>query len=354
MKNYLEIIKTFLGWRFIVFFLSLPIIGLGGNHSLFANFDGHRYISIAQEGYGTPNTFYSYSLFPLYPLLIRIFSQMFSYLNSGLFLSHLFIFLSLIIFQKLARLDYSKVVSEKAITLLLCFPASFFFISVYSESLFLFLSLTSIYFCRQKKYLFSVLVAALASYTRAAGVLLWLIIIVEYLEENKGQIHRIIQPKSLLLLLPPLGFIYYLNYLQVYTSSFLKFLPSFPTKFVFLHQVALRYLKMVIFIDHTSSLFWVILTELIIGFFALYILIISYNKIRLSYWIYFFISYFVPTLWGSYTSIARFLIVVFPMFYFLSFWLETKPKIYQKVFYITSFFLMILNMSLFLKGVFVG
>ncbi len=354
MKNYLEVIKTFLGWRFILFFLSLPVIGLAGNLTPFANFDGLRYISIAQEGYGTPNTFYSYSLFPLYPLLIKFLSPLFGYLYSGLFLSHLFLLLSLIAFYRLARLDYSKSVAQKAIMLLLCFPASFFFVSVYSESLFLFLSLTSVYFCRQKKYLFSVLVAALASYTRAAGIFLWLIILVEYLEENKGQIKEIFKPKLLLLLIPPLGFVYYLNYLQIYTSSILKFLPSIPNKFVFLHQVILRYLKMIIFIDHTSSLFWVILTELIIGFFMLYLLVVSYNKIRFSYWLYFFISYLIPTLWGSYSGISRFIVVVFPMFYFLSFWLETKPQIYQKAFYLFSFLLMILNMSLFLKGVFVG
>ncbi len=354
MKKLLEVLKIFAGWRLALLFLTIVFVPLSQNFVALSNFDGLRFLNIAKEGYGTPHTFYSYSLFPLYPLMVKYFSGLMGYLGSGLFVSHFFALGSLILFKKLAELDYSKQSVNRSLILFLCFPASFFLISVYSESLFLFLCLAAVYLSRKKYYLLSGIMAFLATYTRSVGIFLWILLLVEYYQENKNNLKNILKPISLTLLIPPLGALYYFNYLQVNTSNVLNFLPTIPQKFVFLHQVILRYGKMLVFMDHLSPLFWVILTEAIVGFFALFLLVISYGKLRTSYWIYFFLSFFIPTLWGNFVGMPRFMIVVFPVFFFLGNWLERQHPYFQKFYYSVSVILLIINFSLFLNGIFVG
>ena len=101
-NDYLFIIKSFLGWRlllFLVLFFAFKYVPLqkdflgGGlfnylsNPHLWAlaNFDGEHYLSIAQNGY-LPLT---YAFFPVYPYLIKLFAETFghtliNYLFSGL------------------------------------------------------------------------------------------------------------------------------------------------------------------------------------------------------------------------------------------------------------------------------
>ena len=214
-----SLLKTLLTWRLLLLVVTILFVSATKSLVVFSNFDGIRYLNIAKEGYGTPHTFYSYSLFPLYPLLIKFFSPLFGYLFSGIFLSHLFALASFFVFQKLALIDYPKPVVFWATLLLLCFPGSFFLISVYSESLFLLLSLCAVYFARKKQYLPSAIIAFLACYTRPAGVFLWFALLIEYYLDHKNNIKKLFKIETLTLLVPPLGLIYYLNYLQVYTSS---------------------------------------------------------------------------------------------------------------------------------------
>ena len=70
---------------------------------LWANFDGGHYISIAETGYHT----YQQAFFPLYPLVISLLSKLtgYSFVNSGLIISHIAFFIGLIVFYKLAILE---------------------------------------------------------------------------------------------------------------------------------------------------------------------------------------------------------------------------------------------------------
>ena len=353
-KTLNSLFKNFLNWRVLLLLVVLFSVPLVKSFSVFSNFDGIKFIDIAKEGYGTPNTYYSYLLFPLYPTLIRFFAPAIGYLASSLFLSHFFAFASLYLFQKLALLDYPKDSVKRAVVLLLCFPASFYLVSSYSESLFLFLCLTSVFLSRKKQYLFSGLAAALASYTRLAGLILWAVLLVEYFQENKESIKNFFSLNTLYLLLPPAGAFYYLNFLQINDSNIQRFYESLPNKFIFLHQVIFRYLKMLLLMDHDTALFMIVLTESIISLFAIYLLFVTYKKIRPSYWIFFFLSFFIPTLSGDFVSMPRYLLVVFPIFFFLGDWLERQHPYFQKLYYLTSYFLLFINLSFFVRGIFVG
>lgn len=354
MKTIKQLFLIFLSWRIVLVTVGIFSSGVSLFLQTTSNFDGIRYLNIAKYGYGTPSTYYSYSLFPFYPLLIRSFTSLNNSLFAGLIISNVSLFLSLLIIYKLFRLDLNKKYSYYAIVMLLVFPASFFLGSVYSESLFLLLSVSSVYLARKNKFLPSTILAMLASYTRPAGLLLWVLLIVEYFAQNLPTLKKSINLRFLLLIIPPLGAINYLKYIFVNTSNLSFALPSVPDKFVFLHQIFIRYFKMVLLVDHSSSLFWIVLTEALIGLLGLMVIIFSYKKIRLSYWIYFSLSYLIPSLWGNFVGFSRYLIVAFPLFIYLSSWVDRQHPFVKYAYFFSSTLLLLINFILFTKGIFVG
>ncbi len=354
MLNKINLISLVIKWRLAIFIITLLVLPIDQAIKSLANFDGLKYIAIAEEGYGTPSTFYSYNLFPLYPLIVHYFSSLFDYFYSSLFVSHLFALSAIFMLYKLATIDFTPEKSKKVVLLLLLFPASFFLITAYSESLFLTLSLSALYFARKQYFFISAVFAALATYTRAAGLILWVCLIIEYLSNHKSLIKALWDRRSLSMLIPPLGILYYLRYLEINTSDFLKFLPSLPTKFVFIHQVFIRYSKMIVFVDHSSSLFWVVLTELALSLFCLYLLIVSFKTARLSYWVYFLMAFFIPSLWGSFSGITRFIFICGPFFIILTNWLDTQKPLTQKIYLYASMAFLAVNLILFTRGIFVG
>lgn len=352
--NIRKIISYVIGWRIAIFLLPILVIPLNQVFIVWSNFDGLRYLNLAREGYGTPNTYYSYSLFPFYHHLIKIFSPLGGYLSSGLIVSNLCLLLSVIVFWKLVRLDLKPKTVSLALVLLAVFPSSFILGAVYSESLFLFLSLASFYLARKDRFILASVFAFIAAYTRPIGLVLWLALLVEYFIQHPISKKSLLSPKVLFLLLPPLGTIIFLKYIQINTSDVSNFLPSVPHKIVLLHQVFIRYGKMLLLVDHTSSLFWVVLSEFFVGTISLLAIVFSYRHLRFSYWVYLFVSYAIPSFWGTFVGFPRYMLVVFPLFIYLSNFLEKSHPYLRYIYLITSGILLTINLLLFAQGVFVG
>ena len=149
-----------LGLFLILFFaakflpLQLNFIGGGSGNYLtnpyfwaWGNFDGQHYTAIAQNGYG----FGEYTFFPVYSILIKFFGDilggsLFSFNLAGNLISNITFIAALIGFYKLAKLDFSEKLSKLSVMLLLVFPTSFYFASVYTESIF-FALLVWIFYC---------------------------------------------------------------------------------------------------------------------------------------------------------------------------------------------------------------
>ena len=149
--SFKKILGLFLAWRlglFIILLLAIPVIPLqqnflGGGLTNYlklpyfwawANFDGEHYLSIARWGYGQGE----YPFFPLYPLLIKLFtglfgSELINFGLSGLLISNPSFLIGLWGFYKLARLDYSPQIFRKSLFLIFLFPMSLYFAGVYSE-----------------------------------------------------------------------------------------------------------------------------------------------------------------------------------------------------------------------------
>ena len=366
-SDFVFIFSSFLIWRialFIFLFLAIKYVPLqknflgGGMENYlkapwlwaWANFDGEHYLSIAQKGYG----FGEQAFFPIYPLFIKFLG---GWVWSGLVISHVSFFLALLGLYKLVKLDFSESFSKTAIILLLLFPTSFYFGSVYTESLFLMLSVWSFYFVRQGKWIMAGLIGSLASATRPIGILLLPVLVAEYFSsKNKFKID---EWSLMYLLLIPLGLFLYMYYLKFTTGDWLYFfhsLPSFGEQRssypVLLPQVFYRYFFKIL-PALNFSYFPVLFTtyfELLVAIAFSIFSVIGFFKLRLSYAMYLALGYLVPTLSGSFSSLPRYVLVIFPAFILLSLFMLKLKKLPRVAISLTLFILNIVSFMLFSRG----
>lgn len=333
VRIYLQLI-TSLALKFVPFKGSFPYWDIFLNTKgpdwlwLWGNFDGAHYISIAQEGYlyGLTQVF-----FPLYPNLIRLFTFLIhNQLWSGLIISHLCLAGFIYFFIKLAQLDYSDKIIRWALLFLLLFPTSFFFFSVYTESLFLFLTALSLYLARTKRFTAAGLVVGLASATRLIGIFLLPAILWEYY-----QVHRKPRLFSLIKIsvLAASGLLTYLFYLHYRFHNFLIFITAQPgfgagrqvDTLVMLYQVIFRYIKMFFGVSLQNDIYPVLVFEFSISVIFLGLIIYALiKKFQPSYLLFFIPSFLLPTFTGSFASMPRYVLAGFPLFCLLA-GIKSKP-----------------------------
>jgi Mannosyltransferase (PIG-V) len=134
---------------------------------------------IAREGYDPSDA--SAAFFPGYPLAIRAITIALplgetgaaTLVSNGAFLA------ALIVLFALTTFEFSVSMAKRTVLLLACFPASFFFLSPYSESLFLLASLLCFWWARRGRWRAAAAAGFLAAATRSVGVLLVPALLVE-------------------------------------------------------------------------------------------------------------------------------------------------------------------------------
>lgn len=139
-----------------------------------ARWDATWYLQIANHGYVDTT---DAAFFPLYPLLARATGLMVgSALAGGILVSFIAGVVALAILHRLALLELGEGAARAAVWLLACFPVAFFLSAVYSESLFLALSLGSVYAARTGRWGWAGALGFLAATTRSAGVVLLVVL----------------------------------------------------------------------------------------------------------------------------------------------------------------------------------
>ncbi len=162
--------------------------------SMWAKWDSQWYVQIARDGYwfqplGQSNV----AFFPLYPLSMRLVSRFVheNYVLAGFIVSNLAFFLALIYLYRLAELELgNRTAARCAIFYLALFPTAFFFSSVYTESLYVMLSIATMYYARRHQWLGAAVAGLLAAATRNLGVLLWALVMWEWMRYHGWQITR--------------------------------------------------------------------------------------------------------------------------------------------------------------------
>lgn len=137
-----------------------------------ANWDGIWYTWIAERGYDAHPATTAY--WPLYPGLLFALHQVTgsNVALLGLIVSNLAFLGALCLLYRLVQLDYGEAVAGRTVWLLALFPTAFFFSAVYTESLFLLLTVAAVYCGRTERWGRAALVGVLAGLTRNTGVLL--------------------------------------------------------------------------------------------------------------------------------------------------------------------------------------
>ncbi|HKC04967.1 MAG TPA: mannosyltransferase family protein [Patescibacteria group bacterium] len=369
------VIFAFLTWRlglFLILFLATKVISLqtnflgGGlanylsnpNFWAWANFDGEHYLSIAQNGYG----FGERAFFPLLPILIKYFGNLlggtlFSFNIAANIISNLSFLIGLLGLYKLVGLDHPSKISKLAIIILLLFPTSFYFVSIYTESLFFMLAVWSFWFARKGKWLPASLLGILLSSVRFVGLIILPALVVEWFLQNRNN-KNIIKSFPHILLTIPVGLLAYMFYLQRTAGDMFAFYNNLTifgeqrsNHLITLPQVFYRYFIKIL--PNLKTLFFPIVFttffEFIIGILFLIISTFSFFVQRFSYAIFLFLGYLIPTFSGSFSSLPRYVIVLFPVYILTAKYLS-KSKILLLAFCFISFILLVISFALFARG----
>lgn len=137
-----------------------------------ARWDSVWYLAIANDGYpaGDPRRA---AFFPLYPLLVRaVDALVHAPIVAGTLVSLACFAVALVLLRRLTALELGDPAARATVWAIALFPGAVFFSAVYSEALYLALSVGSIYAARTGRWAWAGAAGALGAATRSAGVLL--------------------------------------------------------------------------------------------------------------------------------------------------------------------------------------
>jgi hypothetical protein len=151
-------------------------IGLGSVGNVLAGsavrFDAKWYLGIAHHGYDAAGTG-TRAFLPLYPGLIRALGYVVgSDVIAAATISLVSFAAALVLLHRLADLELGPHAADATVLLLAFAPLSFFFSAVYTESLFLLLSVGAIYAARRERWVLACALAGLGALTRTTGITL--------------------------------------------------------------------------------------------------------------------------------------------------------------------------------------
>jgi len=292
--------------------------------NMWSRWDAIWYVEIARSGYSyDPGKISNVAFFPLYPLLIRatqviLFLPRSDYwlLLCGVCLSNILLLIALSYFVALLRLDFNERVAARAALYLLVFPTTCFLSSVYTESLFLFLTVAAFYHGRRKQWIAACSLAALGTLCRAQGLIVALPLFIEYLDQHDFR-PRDIERNALsfaLIPIPLLAFAFYLH------GRFASWRIMFEAQKQWQRHLMWPWHTLGWFFKHAPPLSIQHHDRLDFAFLALLVFagMGASSWLRLSYQAYLWLAAFFFASWGTLSSIPRFDVVVFPLFALLA------------------------------------
>lgn len=336
-----------------------------------AGFDGAHYILIAKKGYGLLQL----AFFPLYPLLMNALTRLFNFnvLLSGLLISWASLILGIFFFGKLAKILMPQPRNFMwTILFLLTFPTAFFYVAVYPESLFLFLSCACLYFIARKNYLAASAFAILSSLTKIQGILLIIPFVFSILELNRLDVVNVIskikkhRENILFVFSPIVGLLIYCSYLYQNYGDALAFYHNqedfgasrTSQGIILLPQVIFRYIK-ILTTSQESFQYWIALLEVSIFITVFSVLLLNIfslwkkNKIdfEFSLNLYSLGVLILPTLTGTLSSIPRYALLSFGFFIALS---KIRNVVLKAAIAIIFGIIHVILFAFFIKGYFVS
>jgi len=326
--------------------------------SIFKLYDSIHYINMAKLGYTNPSL---YAFFPLYPTIIKLISFVIpSYPISGAIISNICSLLSIFILNELTKDRYN-------LWYILCFifsPILAFTSIVYTESLFILLTLLGYYLYKKDKYFLSAIIVGLSCLTRNSGIILWGAIGLDMLYRVFITKEKNIKFKNIVIfgITSLLIALIYPTYLYIKTGNFLEFI-SVQTDYWYREsgtiidgiikdiKVLTRgadIVDIIVFLENWISLF----LTLILG-----IKIFKKDKVASIYTIVSLVAFSTTyrniDYWYSLSSISlfRYIFNLFPIYIYL---FDNKKESINKIIYMTFILLSTFNTILVYLGVFIA
>jgi len=192
----------------------------GSLEAMLSTWDGQHYLALAERGYAGSRRL-SHAFYPLWPWLVGAAAPPFGgALAAGLVLSHaLFLLACALLYRYVLRTDGSPAAAATAVLVLAASPGAFYFGLIYSESLFLCLSIALFSFARERGRAawLALLPALLLPLSRPVGVLA---VAPLALAAWRAQRAGALEPAHVAAALAPLaGFAAYLLWMQAATGS---------------------------------------------------------------------------------------------------------------------------------------
>ncbi len=297
--------------------------GAPSAHSLinmWSRWDSGWYLEIAKSGYNyEPGKPSGAAFFPLYPAVTRAFQSILFlpktdlwYLVAGLAVSNISLLVTLAYLYVLVRLEYNDDVARRAVFCLLLFRTTFFLSSVYSESTFLALSISSFYYARKAHWIAACVLAALAALCRSQGIILLLPLLTEYFAQRKLN-WRLVRWDIAAFGLIPLAVFAFAAYLH---WRFGSWSTVFHAQQPWGRRFLAPWYTLSWVLGHISPLTPASHDWLDLGFFALLVAASTAARmwLRVPYAVYLWTATIFFSCWGMLGSLPRFVLVVFPVF----------------------------------------
>lgn len=309
------------------------------------HWDSFWYLKIANQGYEyVPGKMTSIAFFPLYPSLIWLVSKLplITPALAGWIISTLALVIGMIFFYKLVKQFHPDIDPNEVIILLLIFPTSFFLTAVYTESLFLALSIIFFYYLFKKQFLTAAIFLSFASLCRLNGLFLFVPFIYEYFKAYG--VKRFFNNNLLSFLVAPLGifsFMFY-QYLQFQEPlAFFKSQMEWGRKFI-LNSGHFQLVTSASYANLTTDVLF-LAVGLVSGLLLL--------KYRVSYGLYILITVLIAVSTGTLMSIGRFTLILFPMFILIA---SFKNEQFKFGWYLLSTLLLAVYTTLFVNNYWAG
>ena len=302
--------------------------------------DAKSYISIAENGYEhrpfSLDKQANWAFYPLFPIVLKLFSVFIENpLVAAFVLNNLFFVFSVICFYRLILLDYKHQVARLATILMILFPGSYFCLRPGPESLFLLLTITSIYAARRDKWTLSSILGALAVLARLQGLLLFPTLLGLYYRQHK--ISKIQSSSAWSLLLIPAAQISFMFYLYYLTGNFFA---GFQIQRLWGHSLSVPFRPVLDFLIRPSLIsyyswdFSLVSILFSTGGFALVILMTLNKKVPLEYKIYSGLNILLIISRNTGQASLRLIFLVYPLYLMLSVFILQKSTLRDLVFFI--------------------
>jgi len=327
-----------------------------------AHWDGSWFTNIARHGYSPTRA----AFFPLYPGAMRAVTVVVGRTSlAGILVSTVCYAAALVILYRLVKEEFDARTALWTVVLLSFAPTSFFFQAVYSESLFLFLTVASFAAGRKGHWLLAGVAGLFAALTRSAGLVLVVPLAWMWLEQRRGRAIALpgAAPRLPLLtvrgakvlslgwlLLVPAGLGIYMTYTLVTFHNALLFIAAqhhwsrhFKLPGVAIVNgaaAAVRSVKAIaarpdVFLDvsrlsyHDEWLTMGNLTAFLALLFAAALLVVCWRRLPSSYTLLALVSLVLPLSYPTRStpllSLPRFVLVDFPLFIALAVVLVKRP-----------------------------